>query len=402
MSKMKCQLCGCEWDIPGSMNLQLDNCPFCNQSLKKREIRIATTLPEALSEISFQFGPETLKDGKKMLGFFADIAPALQKERRIISYFINCGGHSHLYKVRCATKTDQQIALKKVVHKMVEEWYIAEQAAEMVCQAYMDALTPKSSIETNHSLNIASKNNSENTVCVINADDYQKGLAFECGTPVGTGVDYSKAVLWYQKAAEAGNIDAMYRLAVIYEMGPKELQSLINATIWYEKAANLGDTSSQIAMLRISKTDSVIQHWTNILYQKGILVNNRSFHSANNSDLSTNPVHCEQQARLGNPEAQYQLGLMHEKGLNGLKPDLKKAIEWFEMAAQSKHPKAQLRLAEFYEFGNGVPQNRVTARSYYKLAADQTSDRETAETAKIRLSLIDAQTHSIVKTFHVN
>ena len=403
MNKMQCQSCGCEWTVPQSLNLQVDKCPFCGQSLKKREMRFATNVRDAMSEITLQFGVQTLNDGKRLLAFFTDIAPTLQKERRIISCFISCEGHVSLYDVRNSSKSTQQIAFEKVVHKMVDEWYIAETAARMVCQAYFDALSAKPDTQSHHVLKPASDKTSACISYEESEDDYQKGLSFECGekgSRGSTGVDYFKAVRWYQKAAQAGNIDAMYRMAVIYEMGPKELQSQSQAAAWYEKAAVLGDTSSQIAMLRIGKSEAIIQHWANILDQKGIPLGRNTLRKTGDLDMSVNPTYCEQSARAGNPEAQYQMGLMYEKGMNGLKPDMKKAVAWFETSARAKYSKAQLRLAQCYEFGNGVTKNQDTARAYYKQAANQSNDPETAATAKKCLSYLDAQTYSIVREFH--
>lgn len=402
MNKMQCRACGCEWTISQSLNLQVDKCPFCNQSLKKREMRFATTVQDAMAEIALQFGVQTLNDGKRLLAFFTDIAPSLQKERRIISCFIGCDGHAILYSVRNSPRSTQQIAFEKVVHKMVDEWYIAERAARMVCQAYFDALSAKPITESHHMLKPASDKAPECTPYEA-SDDYHKGLSFECGekgSQGNTGVDYFKAVRWYQKAAQAGNIDAMLRLAVIYELGPKELRSQSQAGLWYEKAAVLGDTSSQIAMLRFAKTEALIQHWADILNQKGISTTRSSTRSNGDLDMAANPVYCEQSARAGNAEAQYQMGLMYEKGTNGLNPDMKKAVAWFETSARAKYPKAQLRLAQCYEFGNGVTKNQDTARAYYKQAANQSSDPETAATAKKCLSYLDAQTYSVVREFH--
>lgn len=403
MKKMQCQSCGCEWTIPQSLNLQVDKCPFCNQSLNKREIRFATTVQDAMSEITLQFGVQTLNDGKRLLAFFTDIAPSLQKERRIISCFISCEGHVSLYNVRNSSKSTQQIAFEKVVHKMVDEWYIAETAARMVCQAYFDALSAKPATESHHVLKPVSDKTPACISYEVNDDDYQKGLSFECGekgSQGGTGVDYFKAIRWYQKAAQAGNVDAMYRMAVIYEMGPKELQSQSQAAVWYEKAAVLGDTSSQIAMLRLGKTEDIVQHWANILDQKGIPLGRNTLKRTSDLDISVDPVYCEQSARAGNAEAQYQMGVMYEKGSNGIKMDVKKAFAWFETSARGKYPKAQLKLAQCYEFGHGVTKNTDTARHYYKLAANQGDDPATAATAKKCLSYLDANTYSIVREFH--
>jgi len=55
----------------------------------------------------------------------------------------------------------------------------------------------------------------------------------------------------------------------------------------------------------------------------------------------------------------------------GVPKDEKKAVEWFQKAAEQGMPKAQFRLGMMYAQGRGVPQDRAKADEWYKKAADQ-------------------------------
>ncbi len=85
-------------------------------------------------------------------------------------------------------------------------------------------------------------------------------------------------------------------------------------------------------------------------------------------------------AEQGNPEAQYDVGEMFEKG-SGVATDAKKAFAWFDKAATQNHIKAQFKVAYMYYKGQGVnadvnkayqlmekPANEGNVRAQYYLA----------------------------------
>jgi len=63
----------------------------------------------------------------------------------------------------------------------------------------------------------------------------------------GKGVpqDFSKAIYWYRKAAEQGNIGAQHMLGTMHENGQGVPQNFSKAIYWYRKAAEQGNISSQ-------------------------------------------------------------------------------------------------------------------------------------------------------------
>jgi TPR repeat protein len=71
-------------------------------------------------------------------------------------------------------------------------------------------------------------------------------------------------------------------------------------------------------------------------------------------------------AALGNPEAQYNLGLQYLES-----KDYTQAISWFRKAAEKGHAGAQYSLGRRYETGEGVNQNDTEASYWFEKAAKQ-------------------------------
>jgi hypothetical protein len=72
----------------------------------------------------------------------------------------------------------------------------------------------------------------------------------------------------------------------------------------------------------------------------------------------------------GEVDAQYNLGVMYDKG-QGVTRDYAVAVSWFRKAADQGFAPAQLSLGVMYENGLGVPQDFTTAARWYRRAADQ-------------------------------
>lgn len=70
------------------------------------------------------------------------------------------------------------------------------------------------------------------------------------------------------------------------------------------------------------------------------------------------------------PLAQYNIGVMYEKG-GWLQTNTNKALEWYKKAAKQKHPLARYNIGKIYEHGKGVDINADRAFKYYRKAAEQ-------------------------------
>ncbi len=74
-----------------------------------------------------------------------------------------------------------------------------------------------------------------------------------------------------------------------------------------------------------------------------------------------------QLADQGNADAQYNLGVMYDKG-RGVTQDYAAAVRWYRKAAEQNHADAQTILGFMYEKGRGVTRDYVQAHMWYNLA----------------------------------
>ena len=81
-------------------------------------------------------------------------------------------------------------------------------------------------------------------------------------------------------------------------------------------------------------------------------------------------------AKEGNPEAQYNLGLMYANGDKGAPEDDNEAVKWYLKAARQGHVDAQFSLGLSYYWGNGVPEDFIAAYVWYSMS--KTSGNENA------------------------
>jgi len=74
-------------------------------------------------------------------------------------------------------------------------------------------------------------------------------------------------------------------------------------------------------------------------------------------------------AQAGDPEAQFLLGNILERGLKG-PADPKAAAKWYRRAADQGHAKAEFRIAEMYYKGGTLPRDLGEAAKWMAKAAD--------------------------------
>jgi hypothetical protein len=135
--------------------------------------------------------------------------------------------------------------------------------------------------------------------------------------------DYKKAMDWYEKAAAAGNAEAMASIGYLYDTGYGKSWGNPNykkARDWYQKAAEAGSAG---AMNNLGD-----------LYASGHGVD---------QDYQEARTWYEKSAAAGNAAAMYSLGDMYEHG-RGVAADRLKALQWYEKAAAAGNKDAAKRL----------------------------------------------------------
>jgi len=96
-------------------------------------------------------------------------------------------------------------------------------------------------------------------------------------------------------------------------------------------------------------------------YEKGLA-------AAKSGDFATALQEWEPLAEQGDFRAQYNLGVMYDKG-DGVSQDFKTAVKWYTLAAEQGDADAQNNLGVMYAVGEGVMQNFVYAHMWGNIAA---------------------------------
>ena len=94
-------------------------------------------------------------------------------------------------------------------------------------------------------------------------------------------------------------------------------------------------------------------------------------------------------ADLGYPRAQFNLGVMYANGRGVLKNDVE-AVKWYRKAAEQGLVSAQFNLGVSYINGVGIPQNNVNAYMWLLLARAQGHQKAAEYTDSIKQNLTAA------------
>lgn len=194
---------------------------------------------------------------------------------------------------------------------------------------------------------------------------------------LGVSANEAEAAQWFRRAAERGDADGMFHLGQSYARGSGVDEDPREALMWYELAA---EQFHRLACCEIGR-----------VYDEGL-------------GVETDPIRAakwyETAARLGDPEAQYRLGMLLKDGAQPLPANRTEAERWLRQAAEQKQSQAEgplgellfqkgshreayewvrpaaergeapsvFRLAVMLDEGKGVPRNLELAAFWYHVA----------------------------------
>ena len=95
-------------------------------------------------------------------------------------------------------------------------------------------------------------------------------------------------------------------------------------------------------------------------------------------------------AKVGNPNAEYNIGVMYDLG-TGVEQDRAEAVIWYRKAANQNHDNAQFNLGFLYANGDSVSQELVLAYKWLELAAIQGHSEATEQRDAVRKLLSPEQ-----------
>ncbi len=149
---------------------------------------------------------------------------------------------------------------------------------------------------------------------------YEMGFMYEHG--YGVERDWSQALSWYRRGADAGDLDSTIAVGDLYDRmtGPHTENNYAEAMRWFRKAAGEG---SAFAMYRIGELYAC-------LWEHGI-----------GKDEAQAVVWFRSAADAGSPNAMCRLGMAYETGAFGLPSDSGQAKRWLLKAANAGNFLAQ-------------------------------------------------------------
>ena len=128
--------------------------------------------------------------------------------------------------------------------------------------------------------------------------------------------DFAAALPIYRSLAEKGNVGAQKHLGYLYEIGAGVDRDWLKAAEWYSKAAEAGDDSAAAALGFIGR------NWVRV----------------NSTGNQVIYGLVEKAAKMGNPRAQFSLGLMNYRigdlSFDKATGNLDEALVWYRRAAE--------------------------------------------------------------------
>ncbi len=154
---------------------------------------------------------------------------------------------------------------------------------------------------------------------------------------------FPEAAANFSQAAEQGHAESQYVLSTMYDAGKGVPQDDTLAARLELAAAEQGHVYAQA---------------------------NLSFRCSSAGDFAGAFEWCQRAADGELAWAQYNLGLMYQKG-EGVARSEAEAVHWYRLAASQGFADAQLRLADLYYLGQGLQQSYTQAALWYRRAAEQ-------------------------------
>ncbi|MDE0049649.1 MAG: SEL1-like repeat protein [Rhodospirillales bacterium] len=197
--------------------------------------------------------------------------------------------------------------------------------------------------------------------------------------------DYKTAHRGFRALAERGNVDAQFRLGLMYGSGEGGPENDAEAVKWLHRAAGRGHPRAQLALgMRHWKGDGVRQDY---IQAKALLgraaaqgdgdaekfLGYMYFHGKGvPRDYARAVNWFGRAAARGDANAQFEIGIMYYNG-EGLPRNFRRAAKWLGLSARRGHAPAQGLFGFMYEYGQGIARNPVKAHKWYNLASSRLS-----------------------------
>jgi len=242
----------------------------------------------------------------------------------------------------------------------------------------------------------------------------------ECDEPDG-----EKAAYWFEKAANAGNSDAMFNTGLHYAKGFGVERNFEKSLYWMKKADENGDEDAENYIIRLTeainaeKTADTGDAKAQAVLAEFYMYLGKSFDQAGNEkDYAKAFEYAKKSSDSNEGHGCWILALCYQHG-RGVRPDARKAFELYQKGSDLGHAACQHSLAchyfrgeivgqdfkkgfdlcmksakqgyglamadigRCYQFGNGVEENMNVAIKWYEKSLEVEYDPELAEKVRI-------------------
>jgi uncharacterized protein len=180
--------------------------------------------------------------------------------------------------------------------------------------------------------------------------------------------DFSRALKFFRKESEEGNVVADWYLAHMYRLGQGVDRDASVAYSYYTRVAESYDPEeADHKRLRI-----VVDSQIHIADYRRIGIPS--------AGLKAEPAQAARTylriaSTYGHPAAQFALGEMNIAG-DGVKQNPQQGLKWLTAAARKRHPEAQAYLGDVYWAGQIVKKSETRALMWYILATQSAKEEE--------------------------
>ena len=208
---------------------------------------------------------------------------------------------------------------------------------------------------------------------------FDLGILYEDGAKNVVKSHFAEAIRYYKKAAELDHVGAAVRLGDIYHYGGLGIeQNLSRAWDYYDIAVKAGDSLGRAG--RRDVEFAIVAAAEDAVVDAEVAQMVADADSIRKDKLAD--LHDE--ARYGDPEANYYLGSLYASGTADLKQDEIEAAYYYRQAAAKGHAKANFSLGDIYESGVLGDDKLGKAAYRYKLAVEGGVEEAKQALARVR------------------
>ncbi len=182
---------------------------------------------------------------------------------------------------------------------------------------------------------------------------------------------YERALKFFRRASEDGNIVADWYLGHMYRLGRGVPRDDATAYSYYSRVAELYES------------DEADQNRLRITVDAMVRIADYQRTGVASAGIAQNPAgaartYLKIATTYGHPAAQYALGVMSIKG-QGMKKNAQQGLKWLIASARKRHATSEAFLGELYLEGKLVRADRTRAIMWYILARQSARPEENPE-----------------------